>query len=510
VTATSPERDREYRIIEEQAALRRMTMLVVRAVSPEPVFTAVAEEIGQLVPSADFVLVGRYDADRAVDVVGGWERTGRRGLPDLWASLGRTDLRALVSGRDQLVRLEAARRCYVGTQISVDDQPWGLMVVASACDGVLPEGTERQLAGFAELVAAAIAGTQARMELRSFAEEQAALRRVATLVARGSPPEEVLAAVTDEAGRLLNADFAVLSRYDADGLATVVGQWVSSDESDGFSPDAARDWESRPSVAVPIWTEGRLWGAMSVGSRSWPLPSGTEARLAGFTELAATAIANAEAQAALSASRVRIVAAADQARRRIERNLHDGAQQRLVSLALQLRAAQGAAPPEAGELAGRLEGAVREATEVLEELREIGRGLHPAILSETGLRPALRALARRSAIPVDIDIRVLGRLPEQIEVSGYYVVAEALTNTSKHARASAVRVEVEMAGDALRVAVQDDGTGGADLTGGTGLAGLKDRVEALGGRFVLDSPPGAGTTVQVEFPLVTAAADHNH
>jgi signal transduction histidine kinase len=281
------------------------------------------------------------------------------------------------------------------------------------------------------------------------------------------------------------------------------------DDYDSDSPDVAHDWEFRPSVGVPIWTEGRLWGVMSVGSRSEPLPGGTEARLAGFTELAATAIANAEAQAALSASRARIVAAADQTRRRIERNLHDGAQQRLVSLALQLRAAQAVVPPEAGELAGRLEGAVREATAVLEELREIGRGLHPAILTETGLRPALRALARRSVIPVDLDIRVPGRLPEQIEVSGYYVVAEALTNAAKHARASAVSVEVELGNDALRVAVHDDGTGGADLTHGTGLAGLKDRVEALGGRFLLDSRRGTGTTVQVEFPLVSANADHN-
>ena len=246
---------------------------------------------------------------------------------------------------------------------------------------------------------------------------------------------------------------------------------------------------------------------MSIASRRAPLPAGTEARLAGFTELAATAIANAEAQAALAASRARIVAAADQTRRRIERDLHDGAQQRLVSLALQLRAAQEAVSPEAGELAGRLEGAVRETTGVLEELREIARGLHPAILTETGLRPALRALARRSAVPVELDVRVAGRLPEQIEVSGYYVVAEALTNTAKHARASAVSVEVEVADDALRVAVRDDGTGGADLTRGVGLVGLKDRVEALGGRFLLDSPSGAGTTVHVEFPLATTHAD---
>jgi signal transduction histidine kinase len=236
------------------------------------------------------------------------------------------------------------------------------------------------------------------------------------------------------------------------------------------------------------------------------LPADTEARLAGFTELVATAIANAEAQAEVTASRARIVAAADQARRRIERDLHDGAQQRLVSLALQLRAAQAEAPPGAGELAGRLKGAVIEVNGALEELGEIARGLHPAILAERGLRPALRALARRSAVPVSLEVQVAGRLPEQVEVSAYYVVAEALTNAAKHGGASAVSIEAEVAGDALRVAVRDDGTGGADFARGTGLVGLKDRVEALGGRIFLDSPRGVGTSLRVELPLTPPTA----
>ncbi|MBV9794316.1 MAG: hypothetical protein JO016_10285 [Actinobacteria bacterium] len=369
----------------------------------------------------------------------------------------------------------------------------------------------------AVLVAIAVAGAQTRAELQRLAAEQAALRRVATLVAGGSPPQEVLAAVAGEAGRLLHVDVAVLSRYEADGSATVVGRWDRPGAPPGTGreqePGTGRERKPGTSAAVPVWAAGRRWGVMSVGSHSGPLPAGTGARLAGFTELTATAIASAEAQAALSASRARIMAAADQTRRRIERNLHDGAQQRLVSLALQLRAAQQtareAASPEAGELAGRLEGAIREATEVLEELREIGRGLHPAILTDTGLRPALRALARRSAIPVELNIQVPGRLPEQIEVSGYYVVAESLTNTVKHARAAAVSVEVGVAGDALRITVHDDGIGGADLGRGDGLAGLKDRVEALGGRFRLDSPPGAGTAVRVEFPLAATSAAHS-
>jgi len=238
-----------------------------------------------------------------------------------------------------------------------------------------------------------------------------------------------------------------------------------------------------------------------VGSRVEPLPAGTEARLAGFTELAATAIANAEAQAELTASRARLVATADATRRRFERDLHDRAQQRLVSIALQLRAAQAAAPAEASDLAGRLADAVAEVAGVLDELREIANGLHPAVLTEGGLRPALKALARRSAVPVRLDVRVRGRLPEAAEIAAYYVVAEALTNAAKHAHSSVVDVEVAVGEGVLRVRVRDDGGGGADFAGGSGLVGLRDRVEALGGRLSLHSLPGAGTSLEVQLPV---------
>jgi signal transduction histidine kinase len=217
----------------------------------------------------------------------------------------------------------------------------------------------------------------------------------------------------------------------------------------------------------------------------------------------AVSLDNAQLYAELTTSRARIVAAADQARRRIERDLHDGAQQRLVSLALQLRAAQAAVPPELGELGADLARAAAEATGALEEVREIARGIHPAVLAEGGLRLALKALARRSPIPVDLQVHADRRLPEPVEVSAYYVIAEALTNAARHARASAVTVTVEVADDVLRVAVRDDGDGGADFARGTGLAGLKDRVEALGGRLFLHSPPGAGTSLRAELPLTT-------
>jgi signal transduction histidine kinase len=246
-----------------------------------------------------------------------------------------------------------------------------------------------------------------------------------------------------------------------------------------------------------------VWGAAGVGSRSRRLPPGTEHRLAEFTDLVATAVGNAETRAELTISRARIVAAADQTRRRIERDLHDGAQQGLVTLALELRAARAVVPPELGELAAGLDRAATGAVAALDELREIGRGIHPPVLVKGGLRPALRALASRSPIPVDLEECVEGRMPDHVEVSAYYVVAEALTNAAKHAGASAVTVAVEadLAGGVLSVVVRDDGVGGADFSRGTGLVGLKDRVEALGGRMVVESPRGAGTSLRAVLPL---------
>jgi signal transduction histidine kinase len=277
-----------------------------------------------------------------------------------------------------------------------------------------------------------------------------------------------------------------------------------ADGSSGAVGPVVRVAGFRSVAGAPVFVEGRLWGMVAASSRrEQPLPSNTEARLASFTELVATAVANAEGRAELMASRVRIVAAADETRRRIERDLHDGAQQRLVSLALKLRTAQTAVPPGLG---GPLDEAVAEANGALAELTEIARGIHPAVLTERGLGAALRTLARRSPIPVDLQVRAGQRLPEPVEVSAYYIAAEALTNAAKHSGASAVAVEVEVAGDVLRVVVRDDGAGGADLARGTGLAGLKDRVQALGGRIFLHSPPDAGTSLQAEFPL-TATND---
>jgi signal transduction histidine kinase len=387
--------------------------------------------------------------------------------------------------------------------------------------GVLPgDRPQRRFAitsGTIDLVGI-VSALQARLygEFRRIADEQAALRRVATLVALGVRPEQVFAAVAEEAGRLLGADVTSVGRYSPDGTETVLGAWAGT----GVPPVAvgarvalgARDVSSLvfqtsqtarigASVGAPIGVAGRLWGVMFVGSRAEPLPADTEARLVGFTELAAAAVANAQAQAELAASRARIVAVDDAARRQIQRNLHDGAQQRLVTLSLGLRQAQAAVPPGADELAQRLEGAVTEVAGVLEELQEIARGLHPAVLTDSGLRPALRALVRRSGVPVSLDVRVKGRLPEPVEVAAYYAVAEALTNIAKYADASAAEVEAVTGEGVLQVWVRDDGRGGADFGRGSGLAGLKDRIEALGGRIWMASPPGAGTTLQITLPL---------
>ena len=541
------------RIAGEQAALRRVATLVAQGARPEQVFAAVAEEAGRLLV-ADFAVLVRYDdPQEAITVVGTWTSTGAPAPTPVGGQLplggqnvttlvyrtghpARIDYDDAISGAiGQVATHHWGLRLSVGVPISIEGRLWGVMVVAFTHAELLPADTEARLAGFTELVATAVANAQARGEARGFAEEQAALRRVATLVARAVPPEEVFAAITAEAGRLLTADLAILTRYDPDGTEILLGAWAGAGAppvavgtrvalggqdvsslvfqtsrpariesyADATGPAAtlARELGVRASVGVPISVAGRLWGAMIMATRFEPLPTDTEARLVGFTELAATAIANAQAQAELAASRARIVAVDDAARRRIQRNLHDGAQQRLVTLSLGLEEAQAAVPPGADELARRLEGAVTEVADVLEDLKEIARGLHPAVLTDSGLRPALRALVRRSGVPVSLDVQVKGRLPEPVEVAAYYAVAEALTNIAKYADASAAEVEATAHEGVLQVWVRDDGRGGADFGRGSGLAGLKDRIEALGGRISLHSPPGAGTTLQIALPV---------
>lgn len=371
--------------------------------------------------------------------------------------------------------------------------------------------------------------------LAELVDEQAALRRIATLVARGVPAAEIFGAVTQEVHRLLQADRTALHRIDPDGMITVlalagarsqiyrVGQrwhpraqgWPAHENVlsgrpariDAYTPTGTRldDLVAAERVVAgavgPIVLLGRTWGAISVGWRSGPLPAGTEHRLADFGELVATAIANTEGRAQLLASRERIVAAADEARRHIQRNLHDGAQQRVVTAAIKLKMLAASDAARAAGIAPDLLEVLTDVKDALEGLREISHGLHPAALSGGGLQPALTALARRSPIPAALDLRVTGRLAEPVEITAYYLVAETLTNTAKHANASAVQVSAETSDGALRVCVRDDGVGGADPARGSGLVGLTDRVAALRGTMTIDSPEGGGTALVATLPL---------
>ncbi|WP_324930723.1 PAS domain-containing protein [Mycobacterium sp.] len=381
------------------------------------------------------------------------------------------------------------------------------------------------------------------VRLQAMLEQQAALRRVATLVAGGASPSQVFAAAVEEMANCMHVDSTAVVRYDSDNGAIVVsGRYQpalgkQSRVGERYSLDgdnvAARVWATgravrienhetparaegaadvqlipRSAVGAPIVVNGTLWGLAVAGSFGpEPLTADSEACLGDFANLLATAITNAAARAELLASRARIVAAGDDARRRFERDLHDGAQQRLISLALSLRMAEASVPRDQAGLKRSLARAVSDLSDISHEIREISHGLHPSILSHGGLGPALITLARRSAVPVALDVTVDHRLPDSAEVAAYYVVAEALTNAAKHAQASEVKISASADGDELRVAVSDDGVGGADSDKGSGLSGLIDRVEALGGRMRIDSPPGRGTSVQIAIPVGSNEAD---
>ena len=368
-----------------------------------------------------------------------------------------------------------------------------------------------------------------REELRLLAEQQAALRRVATLVAEARSPSELFSAVADELARLLGLPHSALVAFEPDGSSVLIAYYddppttkrlgehypldhggvaeevyrtgragrMDREEVTGLVHLRAEEMGLGFVVGVPIVVHGRIWGAALVGSSTnEPLPLDAD-----FTDLVATASSDRACALEIAASRARIVTATDVARRRLERDLHDGAQQRLVSLGLEVRAAETALRSESSPVADQLSEIVAGLTSVSEELREISRGIHPAILSKGGLGPALKAVARRSAVPVDLDIAVDRRLPESVEVAAYFVVAESLTNVAKHAQASAVKVSAATGDTNLRLAIHDDGIGGADPATGSGLIGLIDRVEALGGHIVLSSPAGDGTSLDVTIPF---------
>ena len=543
-----------------------MATLVAAGAPPAEVFGAVADELGQLI-GAEATFVSRVDGPGAVVADPSGERTEPEGYVTVVGSYGRISDEVPVGFRVKLspgmvmsIALRTGRparitgerlakgpfgalvgrlglRAAVATPVVVGGRQWVVMVAATSRED-FPADTESRMADFMELAGMAIVNAEAEQRLRELADTQASLRRLAMLVARGESPEAVFAAATREALRHFGNGTARMIRFELDGTATLVANEGTTaphvrvgERWEGYPPTgltatvlrtgrAARvdDYRDIPggepylaeglrsAVAMPVHVHGRLWGMIAVGSGQGPLPPDTEQRMTEFTELVATAVANAQSRAELMTSRARIVAASDEARRRIERDLHDGAQQRLVALALRLRMA--AEPStERGEPRTEMADVAAELMGVIDDLREISRGIHPAILSKAGLRPALRALGRHSAVPVELDVRVDGRLSEPVEAGVYYVVSEMLANAEKHARASVVKVSAEASDGRLRVRVRDDGIGGADPVRGSGLLGLKDRIEALGGTFSVHSPVDGGTTVTCELP-VTAGSEY--
>jgi PAS domain S-box-containing protein len=368
---------------------------------------------------------------------------------------------------------------------------------------------------------------------RRLAAEQAALRRVATLVAGNAPPEQVFQSVTEEVCRLLGLRTAALARFESPTTATIVGKYGGLPDryevgyvaplvpgatrevfrtgapirvdytklaSGGLDEFLERGF--RAEVGVPITVAGATWGALVVVLQEDEiLPPASEHRLRAFAELVGMAVASADARNEVSASRRRIVEASDTERKRLERNLHDGAQQRLVAFALGLRMAQAKlrrSPDEAERMLGQLG---EELAAAIVELRVLAQGIHPAGLTERGLGAAVEVLAARAPLSVELDIDLPERLPEPVETAAYYAVSEALANVAKHARAQTARVTVAWTDDVLVVEVADDGHGGADVELGTGLRGLCDRVEALGGQLWIESAPGNGTLVRGELPV---------
>ncbi len=539
------------RLADEQAALRRVATLVARGARPEDVFRAVNEEVARLFPVTSAAM-GRYEPDGTCSTVAAWSTGGGHAFPigDRWDCRGnhvtgivlrtgrpaRLDDFTDASGPIGINARDAGYRSAVGSPIKVEGRLWGVMSAASNAVEPLPADTEARLASFTELVATAIANAESRVALARLAEEQAALRRIATLVARGVPPEEVFAAVTDEVVRLLPVDFAHMGRYEPDAVVTVLAASGSTAEhfpvgrawslggknvativfetgrpgrldyygdAHGVLGLTGRELGMRSSAGTPIIVERKVWGVVVAGSTArQSLPPGIEGRLGSFTELVATAVANAESRAALAASRARIVAAADESRRRIERDLHDGAQQRLVhAVIVQKLALQALSNGEAnaGELVAE---ALRYTEQANAELRELAHGILPAALIRGGLRAGVEALVSRVPLPVSVDVPG-ERLPAGIEATAYFVISEALTNVVKHARAAGARVTARVEYGELRVEVRDDGVGGARGGHLTGLGGLEDRVSALDGRLVLESPPSGGTRVCALLPVPT-------
>lgn len=538
--------------------LRRAAMLVAHGASPEKVFSSVADELARCL-NADTAAMFRIETDGAIvlfeqhttqpQATAGFARGLILEADDITEMALRNGRRARMDTQENLAGALAARLQSLGLQspiaapIIVENRAWGVLVTGSSHGEALAQQAESSVEDLADLIATAIANAAARNELQTsrdslcaLAARQDALRRLATLVARGAGPEECFAAVATEMALCLEVEKAEVFRCEDDGGAIAVscqaspgtphisiGERITPEDHGvaaallrtGFAATMDGHEDTAGSVGArlrelglgsvagaPIVVDGRLWGLAVVGSTGTKrLPPDTKKRIAEFADLAATAIAACTTRADLIASRARIVAASDEARRRLERDLHDGAQQRLVSLRLKLRSAVTNVPDELEGLKKGLAEIASDLTDVTTELQEISRGIHPAVLSKGGLAPALQALANRSVIPAQTDVVIAGEVPDTVEVGAYYIVAEALTNAAKHSHATDVIVSAHDDDANLYLSVSDNGIGGADAGRGSGLVGLNDRVEALGGKMAITSSPGRGTSLNVTIPV---------
>ena len=527
------------RLAREQAALRRVATLVAREASQAEVFTAIAEEIGQLL-GAEEIRMLRYEDDRTAAVVAGWGEAKdvfpvgsrhRLGGENVASRVFRTGRPARIddyreaSGPIAVTVRSSGIRCVVATPIVVEGRLWGTMMAGTIRGEPLPPETESRLGPFTELMATAIANTEAHVRADRLAAEQAALRRVATLVAEGASPTAVFDAVAAEMERLLGSDGVTLSRYEPGPEVTVLahrgsnawrvppssrishrGENVTSMVRRTGRPTRMEQYEGalvgvRAGVGAPIVVEGRLWGVITAtwtGEQS--PPADTEERMAKFAQLLDTAIANADSRDQLNASRARLLAAGDEARRRVVRDLHDGAQQRLVHTVVTLKLAQRALRDNDARAEALIGEALQQAQQGNTELRELAHGILPSVLTRGGLRAGVDTVVARLDLPVGVDVPAR-RFPAEIEASAYFIVAEALTNVVKHAHATRAEVSAALKDGMLHIEVRDDGIGGADPDG-HGLVGLRDRVTALGGRLEIASPAtGGGTVLAATLPL---------
>jgi PAS domain S-box-containing protein len=552
-------REHDAVLAAREGSLRRIATVVAGGAAPADVFALIAREVGHVI-GLPLVAVWRYEpGGTAATVIGAWgERPHPFQAGTRWPLDG-PGICARVYETGQPARIDdfadlpgtiavAARRTGIracaGAPIVIDGDVWGVMSADSTGGASLADHVESRLAEFTELLATVIANTEARTDLKRLADEQAALRRVATLVARGVPPVEVFAAVTEEVGLLLATGLAGMARFERDETVTVLAAWAAESEREGAHPLVPGPWPldggdlastiartGRPvriddyhgvpgriaaflrdelgiasSVASPIVVEDRLWGALFVHSTrtQQPLPRDTESRLTGFTELVATAISNAEARDEVAASRARIVAATDEERRRVVRDLHDGAQARLVHTVITLKLAQQAVQKRDENIPALLTDALDNAEQATAELRDLAHGILPEALTRGGLRAGVEALASRMPGPVDVAVSV-GRLPAVVEATAYFVIAEALTNVAKHARAGRAAVRASVEDSSLRIHVRDDGVGGA-RPDGSGLLGLADRLAVLDGQLRVENPADGGALVAADIPIPASRA----